>query len=217
MKSYKITNIGTDFRIEGVPKGGRVIAIDSQSATRLADLLLHKADLDFASDCLHAIEKTPARPPVLREALWRSALIHFVKCFGKGARFPLSFRKVYKSESKVTFEALEHLKALRNKHVVHDENAWAQSFPAAVLNDGTRSVEQIVALSVIGHTLTPGNFGNLALAVDKARRWVATHADELCSVIRAELENEDYERLMAMPTIKYRPPSASEAKQKRAR
>ena len=60
----------------------KVIRIKGPEARKLSDHALHKADLDFALECLHQINGMPEIGHVLRQALWRSAVVHFMKCFG---------------------------------------------------------------------------------------------------------------------------------------
>lgn len=183
MEHFAISKRESGFHIEGFPDAVKVVMIDGPEAKRLADLFLHKEDLEFADACLDAINQTPESPLVAREALWRSAIVHFMKCFGNSARFQLSAAKIYKGESPEALMAFEYFKDLRNKHFVHDENSYAQSIPGAVLNNGTRGykIEKIICFAAFGATLEQGNYGNLKLLIGKARTWVVSEFDSLCS------------------------------------
>lgn len=145
----------------------------------------------------------------MREALWRSAIVHFLKCFGNGVRFQLAPQKLYEGEPPEALLAFNYFKCLRNKHLVHDENSYAQSIPGAVLNNGKKEykIEKIVCFSAIGATLKQGNYGNLKLLIQKARAWVAPEFDALCERLAAKLEKESYEKLLARDALTYRVPT----------
>lgn len=200
------------FHVEGFPDALKLIRIDGPKAQRLGDLALHRADLHFAAECLDGIDLVPAEPHVLRQALWRSAITHYMKCFGdSAARFQLSPERVYKGEQ-AGLIAFSYFKDLRNKHLVHDENSYAQSLPAAVLNnrDKTHKIEKILCFSAIAETLSPENYSNLNLLIEKASRWVESEFDTLGNVLTEELEKEPYNSLLAREGVSYRVPNTDE-------
>ena len=212
MEHFTISKTEAGLHIEGFPDAVKVVVIDGQEAKRLADLSLHKADLEFADACLNAINQAPEEPKIMREALWRSAIVHFLKCFGNGARFQLAPQKLYKGEPPETLLAFNYFKGLRNKHLVHDENSYAQSIPGAVLNNGKKEykIEKIVCFSAIGATLEQGNYGNLKLLIQKARVWMVSEFDVLCECLAAKLEKESYEKLLARDALTYRVPTVDD-------
>jgi hypothetical protein len=212
MKRYTISKTETGLHIEGFPDAVKVVVIDGREAKRLADLSLHKADLEFADACLDAINQAPEEPFVMREALWRSAIVHFFKCFGNGARFQLTPEKIYQGEPPEALMAFNYFKTLRNKHLVHDENSYAQSIPGAVLNNGKKDykVEKIVCFTAIKATLEQGYYGNLKLLIQKARAWVVTEFDALCDSLTADLEKQSYDNLLARDAMTYRVPTVDE-------
>lgn len=137
MEHYSCTRTEGGLHVEGFPDAVKLIKLDDHKARRVADLLLHQHDLEFADACLEAINKAPVDPPTIREALWRCAIVHFVKCFGSSAaRFQLNREKIYKNEPPEAMQSFEYFKHLRDKHVVHDANSYSQSIPGAVLNRG---------------------------------------------------------------------------------
>ena len=212
MEQFSISKTESGLYIEGFPDAVKVVTINGPEAKRLADLSLHKADLEFADACLDAINQTPENPAVAREALWRSAIVHFIKCFHSSARFKLSPEKIYKDEMPEALVAFKYFKYLRDKHFVHDENSYAQSIPGAILNNGTKShkIEKIVCFAAFGATLEQGNCGNLKFLVSKARVWVASEFDSLCERLTATLEQECYKDLLARDAITYRVPTVDE-------
>lgn len=212
MDHFEITCEENEWHIEGFPNAVKVVRITGPKARRLADLVLHKADLDFALECLEAINHQPGDSSVTRQALWRSAIVYFMKCFGRNeSRFSLDTRKVYKGDAAAN-EAFTFVSSLRSKHIVHDENSYAQCLPGAVLNkDGSDcKIAKIVCLGVMNDTLCQGTYGNLHLLSTRAREWVVAQFDELCAVLTAELEPQTYDELLAKDGIRYTPPTASD-------
>ncbi len=96
MEQFEINKTASGFHIEGFPEAVKVIHIEGPRARRLADLALHRTDLEFALLCLDEVNRAPVDPYVIRQALWRSAVVHYVKCFGGSeARFGLDSKVVY--------------------------------------------------------------------------------------------------------------------------
>jgi hypothetical protein len=209
MENFSVSKTDAGFHIEGFPDAVKVVAINGKKSKRLADLSLHRADLEFADACLDAINKAPEEPRVIREALWRSAIVHFLKCFGDGARFQLTPEKLYKGEPPEALLAFSYFKSLRNKHLVHDENSYAQSIPGAILNNGKKNykIEKIVCFTAFSSTLEQGSFSNLKLLIQKARIWVVAEFDSLCEQLTTDLEKEPYELLLARDSLAYSKPT----------
>lgn len=209
MENFSVSKTDAGFHIEAFPDAVKVVAINGKKSKRLADLSLHRADLEFADACLDAINKAPEEPRVIREALWRSAIVHFLKCFGDGARFQLTPEKLYKGEPPEALLAFSYFKSLRNKHLVHDENSYAQSIPGAILNNGKKNykIEKIVCFTAFSSTLEQGSFSNLKLLIQKARIWVVAEFDSLCEQLTTDLEKEPYELLLARDSLTYSKPT----------
>jgi hypothetical protein len=213
MEHFDITKTALGFHVEGFPNAVRLVQIDGPKAQRLADLSLHKSDLDFAADCLAAINQVPEEPTVFATALWRSAVIHYMKCFGdSGARFQLSAEKIYRGEPPEALVNFQLFRDLRNKHLVHDENSYAQSVPGAVLNKGNKSykIEKIICLKLTFEVLGQESYNNLKLLIDKAHAWVVSEFDALCEILAKELETESYQRLSARQSVNYRVPTVED-------
>lgn len=213
MENFEISQRESGLHIEGFPDAVKVIQIDSPDAIRLSDLALHKLDLEFADRCLEAINTVPEEPHVIRESLWRSAIIHFLKCFGNSkARFRLTTDEVLRGEPPEAIEAFKYFKSLRDKHLVHDENSYAQSIPGAVLNNGSKDykIEKIVCFSASSVTLEQGSYGNLKLLIGRSQFWVTREFDQLCEKLTEALEKETYTTLLASADLTYRVPTPDE-------
>jgi hypothetical protein len=212
MEHFEITKTPEGLHVEGFPDAVKVLRIDGPKAQRLSDLGLHKADLDFALDCLEEINKVAEESYVLRQALWRSAVVHYIKCFGDNkSRFSLVPQTVYKDDTGA-MEPYKYFDSLRNKHLVHDANSYAQCLPGAVLNkkDLSHKIAKIVCMNVISETLAKENYNNLHLLVTRAREWVVEQFDQLCNALTAELETEPYETLLGRQGITYTFPGVDE-------
>jgi len=213
MEQFAITKRNGSLHVEGFPDAVRLIKLEDKKAQRISALLLHRHDLEFADECLDAINSAPAEPPLVRSALWRCAIIHYAKCFGQSAaRFPLAFEKIYKGEAPETKLAFDYFKNLRDKHMVHDENAYSQSIPAAVLNGGNKTykIEKIVSLAIHGETLEQANYANLKLLIQWALKWVASEFDTCCELVTKELEAVPYEKLLKREEVTVRVPTVEE-------
>ena len=213
MEYYQITQNEKEFHIEGFPNATKLIKIGGQKAKRLADLSLHKSDLDFAAECLEAINRVADEPNIIRQVLWHSAVVHFFKCFGdSSARFQLNARdNIYRGDMQGQ-EIFKYFKSLRNKFLIHDENSYAQCIPGAVLNkrDHPYKIEKIVCFSALADTLNQPNYSNLKLLIQKAKSWVVSEFDTLCGILTKELEAESYDDLLSREGITYRAPTANE-------
>jgi len=208
MEQFPITKIDQGFHIEGFPDAIKVFKLGGPLAKRLADFALHKADLEFALACLESINTAPSYPSPVRQALWHSAVVHFFKCFKYSkSRGNLEEEKVYEGDSE-GLEIFKHLESLRDRHIVHDENSYAQCLPGVVLNkrDAKPKIAKIICLNAIAETLDQSNYSNLYLLCTRAKAWVIKQFDELCDGLTIELEGKPYEDLEGREGIAYTPP-----------
>jgi hypothetical protein len=102
--------------------------------------------------------------------------------------------------------------ALRNRHIVHDDNAWLQVLAGAVIASPGKgyNIEKVICTSFQGQTLNEGSFGNLYLLIHEALKWVESRFDTLCDDISKELERLPRERLLSESTLKYQAPEAED-------
>ena len=208
MENFSITKTKGGFHIEGFPDAVKVVRITGPKAQRLASLALHRSDLEFSLECMKAINETPEQPHVLREALWRSAIVHFMKCFGHSeSRSRLTPKVVFKGDGEA-FDVFRHFESLRNKNLIHDENAFTQCLPGAVLNRENldHKIAKIICMSLVVSTMGQENYSNLHLLVTRTLRWVGEQFDELCDTLTTELEAEPYDELSAREGLIYKTP-----------
>lgn len=217
MEVYEAIKIEEGYRIEGLPTDAiRIVKIDnSKDARSLSDLILHREDLSFARECLDEIDRTDNA--LVREALWRSAITHFCKCFGNNrgrADYKLIANKIYPEEGLM---ALRYFKELRHKHIVHDENSFSQSITGAAINNGNKQykIEKIVTFAGLVQTLCQENWSNLGLLIGEASEWVEKEYDALCGSLSEELEKRGYKDLCSLKDIHYKKPELEDTGNKR--
>lgn len=218
MEHFQISKSDGGIHIEGFPDAAKVIQIDGPRSKRLADLALHKEDMEFAIECLEAINQVPDKSWVIKQSLWRAAVIHFIKCFGiSGYRFQLDANKIYKGNISA-LDAFSFFKNLRDKHFIHDENSYAQCIPGAILNNGKKAfkIEKIVCFSAIAETLEQENYSNLHLLLQSARDWTLREFDTLCETLTKEMEALPYHDLIVRKSINYQVPKVEEVDRPRS-
>jgi len=214
-----VRHIGNTIHIDDIPDAVLLVRLSNAKARRLADLALHKSDLDLAHDCLATLNDMPDASSTMKQALWRSAIVHLMKCFGSSVRFQLEAKQVYKGEPQAALEVFTFFKQLRDKHVAHDDNAFARALVGAAINDGSKpyKVEQVVCIDMFVGTLNADTERNLGLLIDRARAWVVGAFDALAAVITSDLETESYDKLKSRGVLEYQVPTFAEVAVRRTR
>jgi hypothetical protein len=233
MEQLGIRLDGNNLVIDGLPEGVVKIASFSQllpvQSFHLSSFAGHRVDLTFAKTCLDLINAADSN---WQKALWRVAVIYYCKCFSqtnkrgvsdqvveadrqssanRPGRRPLHPNKVLKND--VQGQARHrHFMALRDKHLVHDENGWLQAITAVAIAspDKNYNVERVIYTVLEGGSLRQEDLSNLSLLIEKALSWVNSEIDGLCIYITNELEKVPRERLLSQPNVKYRSPEAEE-------
>lgn len=202
-----------------VPDAHAIVKIDGRKASRAADLFLHRSDMEVAQRSINYINKIPQSEMLVREALFRSAIIQLLKCFdGTGARSHLAVDKIFAGQP-LGREVFQHFKELRNRTIAHDENSHMQTIPVAVLNDGSKDhkVETVMSLGVSLQILDQDSFNNLATTVKFVFDWVAAEYEKLCLELKAELETKSYAELSSMSPAQYSKPKPEDVSKRRKR
>lgn len=125
-----------------------------------------------------------------RDVLWRSAIMHYFKCFGGGARVQLQAAQVYKQSPQDALGAFDFFKSLRNKHYVHDENAYQQCVVAAVIGDGKtyRKIAGIIPLVMTVKVCTDQHVETLLRLTRIALDWVISEGENCKMEVMQYLE-----------------------------
>ena len=208
MERVVVTHGPSGFAIEGFPDAVKALKLTGPVAKRLSEVWLHKNDLDFAADALQEINTLPLEFRVKRESLWRSAVIHYVKCFGTSkSRFQLSAAKIFRGDA--TAQTVHRFVVdLRDKHIVHDENPFATCVPTALINSGEKpfKIEKIVCVAGYVQTLNEANWSNLKLLVERVHAWVEREFDAICDRVCQDLEKQSHEELLSREAAEIRVP-----------
>lgn len=218
MENFNIIKGTSGFEIQGLPPGTELVKIDGQDAQRLGQLALHRADLAFAANCLAELGPCDASPNTLQLALWRCAIVHFLKCFQQSeSRFRLNEKTVYKGQDPLALENFNYFVSFRNKHLVHDENAFAQAIPMAALSAAgtTYKIEKILCFCAIADVLSAESYNSLRRLVELARTWVEAESDRYCGMLTRTLEAESRESLRALERVAYQKPTVADMYTKR--
>ena len=223
VQRYKITLVSGQFHIEGFPDAVKAISISGLAphlSRQITDYVLHQDDLIFGQQCTNLLLNPNIGPPVVREVLWRSAIVHYCKCFDQPGkiRTALPYSKFLPSGN----ARLGHqfFLDLRNKHLVHDENSYTQASTGAVIAPEGKGhkVEEVICTRVVGVTLIDDHLTILRHLIDQALTWVESRFDQLSAMIKTELESQPYETLLAQPDMTpYRAPTVDEVSTRRQR
>lgn len=209
-----------EFVIDGLPQDTvNVIsfaALLPRQTRDLSSVTAHRLDLRFAKTFLDLIS---GADDAARTALWRGAITHYCKCFSQtnktGGRRPLNSKLL---PAGLPGEIHSWFMSLRNKNLVHDENAWLQTLAgAAIAGPGKgHNIEEVICSTVEGQFLSPENFGNLTLLIEHALEWTNSEFERLCKEISEELEKVPRETLLSQPNVQYRAPEAGDVHSPRA-
>lgn len=223
VQRYKITLVDDQFHIEGFPDAVKAIStsgIAPHLSRQLADCVLHRDDLIFSRECVNHLRNADVNIPVVRESLWRSAIVHYCKCFDQSGRIRAVITVSGYLPTGNARTGHRFFLDLRNKHLVHDENSYVQASTGAVIapeNKGHK-VEKVICTSVMSITLNDENLGIFDRLIGEALKWVESRFDQLCEQITEQLEGLPYETLLAQPDMTpYRAPTANDVSVRRQR
>ena len=115
MEHLDVDYTESGFHISGFPDAVKVIKLSGPKGKQISDLASHRFDLLLALDSLEGINDVPLERPLVRQSLWRSAIVHCIKCFsGSKSRSGLDPKKVFRGDSDA-MEIFRYFSSLRNK------------------------------------------------------------------------------------------------------
>ena len=126
---------------------------------------------------------------MIRESLWRSAIVHYRKCFDHRGKIRAVISISNYLPTGFARQAHQFFIDLRNKHLIHDENSYVQASTGAVIAPETKDseVEKVICTSITSITLNDENLGILERLIHEALKWVESRFDQLCEQIRDQL------------------------------
>lgn len=187
--------------------------IEGPLAERYADLIIHRADLQFARGCAQVLAQSPPDSTIIRDALFQSAIVAWAKCFvsSYAGRFRLQIEVLYGEG--LPRDTATYFMTMRHKSIAHNENPFSQALPIALINPpGT--FPKVAEVSVIGLTANVDTTGygltNVIQLVEDASRWVDEEKERVTNLLLEELEALDYGTLMALPEPEIATPDAAD-------
>jgi len=193
------------------------VEITGINASKLFELALSFDDLEVAWYAIAKAEEIGESDSIVKELLWKSAVLHYIKCFGGDRRNPLILGEVYGTAVKSATECHEYFKLLRNKFLIHDENVYTMGGVTALINDGTKinKIERIDCNIILSQTSDSQHIDTLKMLISTSLKWVDTSIAKLKEDLRLEFELKSYAELAAYPGLTIRVPLSSEVTKKR--
>ena len=212
VKPLRFTVTDDRFHIEDYPDAVALKRIETPIARQLQAVTLHQFDLTFCRDALAEIARLNRTENVtVVEGLWVAAIARYFKCFGDNkSRSQLSAKKIFK-EHPGAEAVFAYFQDLRDKHIIHDENPFTQSFTGVAVNgpEAPYKVADIISLAFNAFTVDDAHLTQLTQLVDVTLNWVNAKRDELHNNLGREFEQWSREKLLALPDIQYTVPTAN--------
>jgi hypothetical protein len=204
-----------------LPEGQvHMFAIRHESARRWVDLSLHLSDLEVTLSWLDLLIHKHTQQTPEADALWTAALTMFFKCFKRSAsRSKLDAALVLANEPEEGRAQFEVLQALRDKTVVHDENAYTQGavlVPIANPDGPVARMGPPAATLFKASTLDDGHISNLRLLTLASITYVNAAIAAASAEVEAYLRTASRVDLVAEGPYLYKSPSVETASQRRS-
>lgn len=191
-----------------------------ESARRWVDLSLHLSDLEVTLGWLELLIHKHTQQTPAADALWTAALTMFFKCFQESkSREKLNAAQVLANEPEEGRAQFELLKSLRNKTVVHDENAYTQGAVLVPIANPGGPVSRRGPANVMlfrASTLDDGHISNLRLLTLASINYVNSAIETASAEVETYLRSASRADLIAAGPYRYTSPSVETANQRRA-
>lgn len=204
-----------------LPEGQvHMFAIRHDSARRWVDLSLHLSDLEVTLSWLDLLIHKHTQQSPEADALWTAALTMFFKCFKRSAsRVKLDAALVLANEPEEGRAQFEVLQSLRDKAVVHDENAYTQGVVLIPIANPDGPVAQRGSPAVTlfkASTLDDGHISNLRLLTLASITYVNSAIAVALAEVEAYIGSSSRADLVAEGPYLYKSPSVETAHQRRS-
>jgi hypothetical protein len=208
MKTLTFTVKDGNFHIEGYADAVHLgTPRESKYATVLKSIALHHTDLEFCERtlqyCAPLVSDPSPEASLLLKMLWTATLALYFKCFGTGVRQALGV-SILPAEA---HDAHQHFKDLRDKHLIHDVNAFSQAQIGVVVNPPhfPKKVADIISNTV---EIVPSadDIQRMYNLVSAALIYVGNHRGVLHAIIAMEHEALTHDELMALSKVTFTTP-----------
>lgn len=184
------------IQLDSLEGAGNVVHLLGPPISRLAHLAMHRVDLQFAEECLTVIETAPMAQwhTAPLEACWRSALLHYCKCFagqqGGVGRTQLNARKILGPQSGQRMRDHRLMMEMRNKHLVHDEGThnWWDVVAAIAPVGNTPAVLGIQLAAMDSVTLDDLTVPTLRALVNTVHAWTVAEFEQASADVGATID-----------------------------
>ncbi len=191
LEPIAIKLLNGNFHIDGYPYATSLKKIPpTPFGSHLADLRLHQLDMIF---CKNAFQKfgtllSSTDYSLELDIYWIAILTKFYSCFKKSkARTALKKQDVFKNDMNA-LQAFNSLEAMRDKHIVHDENPLNTSISCVVLGDCNKIID-VFSLMMKAHHPDNGTAQNLYNLIDHTIKYVNFEIDKCIKECFKWLEN----------------------------
>lgn len=202
MKTLGTTLQGDKIHIDGYPDCVAFKLIDSNDTRQLRDMTLHQVDLRFCLSVLNELVQINLRhESIVASGLWMAAIASFYKCFGSSKARARLFAEDILSGQTYHLSVYEYFKKLRDKHFVHDENAYTQVVAGVAINDEhcANKIGDVITSVVVKSTVDDGHVIPFADMVRFVLESVDMVVDGLHHKIAADCERMSRVELLALP------------------
>jgi hypothetical protein len=194
--------------------------VHHESARRWVDLSLHLSDLEATLGWLELLTHKHTQATPEADALWTAALTMFFKCFKRSAsRSKLDAAVVLANEPEEGRAQFSVLQALRDKTVVHDENAYTQGavlVPIANPDGPVARVGPPFLTLFKASTLDDWHISNLRLLTLASIAYVKSTIAEVSADVEAYIRSASRADLVAAGPYIYKSPSVDTADRRRS-
>lgn len=199
-----------NLHIEGYPTARRFVKLPAAPFGRqIGDLRLHQSDLMFCEQAMQIFglhltqtllesQQTPDSF-MNRTIYWIAILTKFMGCFKKSkSRLCLKKEKVFKGNIEA-MNAFNYFEALRDKHIVHDENSLNVITVGVVLGEGSEVID-VVSLKMQADTASSqSDAQNLYNLIDHTLKYLASEVEiclQDCFKVLREKKPEELEKML---------------------
>lgn len=203
-----------------LPEGqAHMYAVRHESARRWVDLNLHLSDLEVTLGWLDLLIHKHTQQTPEADALWTAALTMFFKCFKRSvSRSKLDVALVLANEPEEGRAQFEVLQSLRDKTVVHDENAYTQGAVLVPIANPEGPIARMgppVLTLFKASTLDDGHISNLRLLTLASITYVNAAIAAASAEVEAYLRSASRADLVAEGPYLYKSPSVETVSQRR--
>lgn len=189
-------------------------SVDDEIATELKAIALHAVDLKFCQYCLRELPNVDCnKDSDLVETYWVACITKYYKCFGHSkSRTRLQAELVHPDVADFRF-----FKALRDKHIVHDENSFSDAFVVLGYDaiDINSNAIELDAFSIHLFLINETEIDRLKNLVESTVAYVEARRSEIINELISKYKTFDKEELESLPDVVVSSPPMEDVFKKR--